>query len=103
MLDGDRQDALDVLGDCVLWHLPAHRWDEIEQVVREMERALARGDAAAFRRAAADLELLGPVRGASAESPPPEPAQERVRERVNQLITSLLGPRPEQPPPDDRG
>jgi hypothetical protein len=103
VLDGDRQDALDVLGDCVLWHLPARRWDEIEQVVREVERALARGDAAAFRRASADLGLLGPVRGASAEGPPPEPAPERLRERVDQLITSLLGPRPGRPPHDDRG
>ncbi|MCO1655628.1 CATRA system-associated protein [Pseudonocardia humida] len=103
MLDDDRRDALDVLADSLHWHLSAGRWIEVEQLVRTMARALADGDERSFRRATADLELLGPVRAASAESPPREPAGERVRERINELITSLVGPRPEHPPADDRG
>jgi hypothetical protein len=92
----DRQDALDVLDDALLWQLPPGRWVEIERAVEALVQALANGDDASFRQATADLELLGPVRAASAEKPPsgpsPEPAREPVRERINELVRSLVRP-----------
>jgi hypothetical protein len=94
--DDDRQDALDVLDDALFWQLPPGRWVEIERVVRALDQALTNEDDASFRRATADLELLGPVRAASAENPPsgpsPEPARGLVRERINELVRSLVRP-----------
>jgi hypothetical protein len=92
VLDQDRQDALDVLDDTLLWELSPGRWSEIEQVVARMTRALAEGDDVSFQEDVYHLELLGPVRAASAGNPPPERAGARVRERINELVRSLTGP-----------
>ena len=105
MQDDDRQDALDVLGDALRWQLPSSRWSEIERVVQALAEALADDDYPAIRQAVAELELLGPVRAASAANPPSgpsrQPARDPVRERINELVRSLT--RPPQAPLPARG
>jgi hypothetical protein len=98
----DLQDALEVLQSARYWHLPAARWVEVERPVDALTRAFAADDDKAFRRATTELELLGPVRAASAADPPREPAGERIRERIVELIHTLAIPRPiAEPVPDD--
>lgn len=85
-----RVDALDVLRDLVDWRLTPARWDEqVGPLVDAMADAWATGDAVAFVKATADLELASPVRvikiGSTEGAPPPDP----VRERRNHLVHSL--------------
>jgi hypothetical protein len=89
--DDDRQDALDVLESALHWQLPTSRWRGVDEALTAMAEALARDDAAAFRRVESDLELAGPVRAVSAQHPPKDPVPEPVRERINELIHTLGG------------
>lgn len=102
MNDEDRRDALDVLGDALLWQLAAARWRQVDDAVRAMAKALARDDEEAFRRAVSDLEMAGPVRGVGAEQPAADPETESVRERINEMVHTLTGavrPQPDGPAP----
>lgn len=99
----DLQDALDVLRHAGGWQLPPGRWVEVERQLHALRLALANSDGGAFRRATAELELLGPVRAASAQNPPREPAGERVRERIAELIHTLTPARPIPEPGSDDG
>lgn len=103
MPDQDRQEALDVLDDALQWELAPHRWVEIEQLVAVLAQALTAGDDVTFRQAVYDLELLGPVRAASADNPPSERAGGRVRERINELIRTIARPDPRTPLGSGRG
>jgi hypothetical protein len=96
---GDLEDPSGVLRDVLLWRLAPRGWDEVDIHVTAMAQALAGGDDDGFQRAAAELELAGPVRVASAEDPPSEPPGPRVRERISRLIFVLGAARPE---PDDQ-
>lgn len=96
-------EALEILGHLLTWHLPPERWTQAEQVIDEVATAMASADLAAFDRATADLELLGPVRIVRiGESPgnqltaPPDP----LRDRVNRLIHALS--QPTRPDPAQR-
>lgn len=87
--DEDRADALDILGDVLVWRLAPSRWDQVLAVIGTLAAAVSAGDPAAFRQAGADLELLAPPRitriGGTSKVPPPED----VRDRTNQLIHTL--------------
>ncbi len=103
MHDDEHQYAMDVLGDALCWQLPPGRWDAVGAVVDTMAEALTRGADTPFRQSVTDLELLGPVRGFSAQNPPREPAVDRVRERINELLHTLGQARPaREPGPDER-
>ncbi|MFI0480907.1 CATRA system-associated protein [Actinomadura sp. 9N215] len=85
------EDALDVLGDLLMWRFPLERWARIEPVAARMQEACAAGDEAALRNATADLELMGPDRITRIGDTPVVPPPPRIRERANQLIHSLGG------------
>jgi CATRA-Associated Small Protein len=88
-------DAADVLSDALEWTLTPARWQGVQDVVARLEAALAAGDRDALRAAVCDLELLGPVRGASARSAPqrePGPTPGPLRERINELIHQINEP-----------
>ena len=95
MWASDLEDASGVLRDVLLWRLTPRGWDDVDGHVTAMTQALASGDDDGFWRAAAELELAGPVRAASAEDPPLEPPGPKIRERISQLIFVLGAPRSE--------
>ena len=105
MHDDERQYAVDLLEDALHWQLPSGRWLAVNALVDSMAEAFARGADEPFRRSVTEFELLGPVRGVSAQNPPREPAGDRARERINELLHTLGQPRPSRQPgpgPDER-
>ena len=85
-----RADALDILADAGQWRLAAQRWQVIEEILGVMDAALAAGDTAAFTAAAADLELVGPLRIIPIGPPPVGPTP-KSRDLLNKLVYSLDG------------
>lgn len=110
--DGTRWDAADwqeasaearaVLRIVIDWRLVASRWQQVQDACGVMEAALAAADVESMWNAIAQLEQLGPLRvQARLGDIPKEPAPEEVRERINELIDSLV--REDDPAPGDRG
>lgn len=87
--DGEPEEALEALGDVLMWQLAPARWETVRTAIEAVEVAHAAGDAAALRRATIELELLAPIRITRIGSEPTVAAPERIRERTNQLIHSL--------------
>lgn len=85
------KDAVDVLRDALVWRLTEGHWVAVGRAVDSLATALAAKDAEAFREAVYDLELAGPVRAVSAQTPPTDLAPVVVRERINELIHTLDG------------
>ena len=85
-----QEDALDTLSDVVVWRLDALRWQLVAQGVELLGVAIDRADDDGIRVATADLELVGPVRGAGsgadATDIPPD-----LRTRIGALIAQLGG------------
>ncbi|MEU6553422.1 CATRA system-associated protein [Streptomyces sp. NPDC046915] len=106
-IDGEaRDDAVDVLGDMLAWHLAPKRWERVEAIVGSLAEALAAGDGDALRDATAELELAGPVRATRIGAKSLIPVPEKTRDRADQLVHSLGGRPPEVPPgapADDAG
>ncbi len=84
-------EALEVLRDAASWHLTGSRWRVVSAAVTALADARRAGDVVAFRRAIYDLELAGPVRGRSADDPPPAEVPPLVREEITDLILTLDG------------
>jgi hypothetical protein len=110
--DGTRWEAADwqeasaeargVLRVAIDWRLVASRWQQVQDIVGVMDAALAAADAGSMWNAIAQLEQLGPLRVSTRLGDiPKEPAPEEVRERINELIDSLV--REDGPGPGDRG
>lgn len=87
--DGTPEEALETLGDVLMWQLAPARWEAVQTAIAAVEAAHAAGDAIALRRATVELELLAPIRITRIGDEPTVPAPERIRERTNQLIHSL--------------
>lgn len=83
-----QEDALDTLSDVEGWRLDPLRWQLVDQSVDRLHRALDGSDDDAVRVATADLELVGPLRGAGGDHDatdiPPE-----LHARVAVLIERL--------------
>lgn len=91
-----KADLLDVLPDLSAWRLDQDRWSRIEQILNDLNAAMARADAGALHRATTDLERASPMLihliGATQAVPAPEP----LREQASRLVESLRAadPRP---------
>jgi MinD-like ATPase involved in chromosome partitioning or flagellar assembly len=85
-----QEDALDTLSEVEGWRLDALRWQLVDQGVDRLRQALDQHDDDAVRVATADLELVGPLRGAGSGRDvtdiPPD-----LRARVTALIERLGG------------
>jgi hypothetical protein len=110
--DSTRLDAADwqeasvearaVLLIVIEWQLVAPRWRLVQDTVGVLEAARAAADVEAMWNAIAQLEQLGPLRVSTRlGDKPKEPAPEEVRERINELIDSLV--REDDPASGDRG
>ena len=112
VLDGTKGDSPDwqeasaearaVLRAAIEWRLGESRWQQMRVAVEGMGTALAAADVESLWNAIAQLEQLGPVRVSTRLGDiPKEPVPEEVRERINELIDSLV--REDGPAPGDRG
>ncbi|BCJ41109.1 hypothetical protein GCM10010168_45930 [Actinoplanes ianthinogenes] len=98
--------ALDALSDLVLWELTPQRWEQVAEVLHQIETALDTHDLDDLRDATSALELYGPYRkiprigSAGAAGIPPQ-----VLERRNELVHRLTGDpkhgKPEEARDDD--
>lgn len=109
--DGTNWDAADwreastearvVLQTAIEWRLVPSRWQQLQDAVKGMEAAFAAANLESVWTAIAQLEQLGPLRVSTRlGDTPKEPAPEDVRERINELIDTLV--REDRPAPGDR-
>ncbi|WP_062440895.1 CATRA system-associated protein [Herbidospora daliensis] len=84
-------DLLDLAADIVQWRVPTEQWEKIGGLLELAAAAL--GEPAVLRPVLEELENEGPGRitkiGATPVVPPPPP----VRDRLNQLVHALSGPK----------
>ncbi|MFJ3492613.1 CATRA system-associated protein [Streptomyces sp. NPDC086091] len=120
------ESALRVLGDVLLWRLTDAQWERLAGLLDAAESALRSGAAQLFDAATVELALSGPVRvtrighepgdggeaagtGAPADRygglpyEQPHGPDERVRERLNQLVHRLSGGSPRDGEADGGG
>ena len=89
MADDIHHDALDLLGEVLVWRLAVDRWRAVDQALRDLMAAAAADEPDAFREVLHDLELAGPTRAVRIEDAEKLPAPQPVRERINQLVHTL--------------
>jgi hypothetical protein len=91
-----------VLRIAIEWRLVASRWQQVQDIAGVMEAARGAADVESMWNAIAQLEQLGPLRVSRRLGDTPKvPAPEPVRERINELIDSLVSE--DGNAPDDRG
>jgi hypothetical protein len=83
------QDTVNVLQDLVLWELSPQRWEHVAQLLRRIEAGLAARDADEVREAAAELELVGPVRILRIGSAGSTAIPQQLLDRRNTLVHAL--------------
>ena len=99
-----RAEALEVLGDALLWQLTDVRWQAIEQTLDAMRAAVAAGDPDALAAATLHLELAGPLRITRIGGSPAVSASQEIRDLLNHLVFALGGTTLEpRPQPADAG
>lgn len=69
--------------------LPRATWDRVAEIVEAAIIAVAADDTEGVRKAAGELMLVGPVRIIKGDGPPSGPADQKIFERTNVLITAL--------------
>lgn len=94
--DETKDNAVEVLGDLLQWHMTTNRWDLMSSAIDDLSEALGGRTAPAVREALIEIELLGPVRARRIGEEPRTPAPAVLRDRVNRLVHSLG---PETNPP----
>lgn len=95
-------EACVLLRAAIEWRLAESRWQQVQNAVGGIEAALAATDVESLWNAIAQLEQLGPLRVSTRLGDiPKEPGPEDVRERINELIDTLV--REDGPVPGDRG
>jgi hypothetical protein len=96
-----RAEALAIVADACQWQLAGERWHSVEQVLIEMEAALAAGDRRGLATATADLELAGQLRITKIGDAPVVPPTPPVRYQLDRLVHSLGGTPPASQHHDD--
>jgi hypothetical protein len=85
-----RSDALLICRNILEWQATQEQWEDIGKLVDLLADAVTAGDWSSIHSAAAELELISPIRiKLAGEKTPPEGAPAPLRERVSRTISEL--------------
>ena len=106
--DGDglavKADALQITLDVFLWRFGTARWEAVARILADMEAAIAANERQRLASAAAELELIAPLRIIMIGEQPTTPPPPQVRDRLNRLVYALGGTPPsKQEDREDQG
>lgn len=82
-------EALAILGYALMWELPEQSWEEVWDALGDMARAATDRDADLLTLATGRLELCSPLRSKTRLGDSVLPAPVRVKERVEETVTTL--------------
>ncbi|TKK89570.1 hypothetical protein FDA94_09270 [Herbidospora galbida] len=84
-------DLLDLAADIAQWRVPPEQWERIGGLLEQAAASL--DEPAALRLVLEELENAGQGRITKIGTPPIVPPPPPVRERLNQLVHALSGPK----------
>ncbi|MCG5458208.1 hypothetical protein PSH03_003386 [Micromonospora sp. PSH03] len=85
------------------WQLPPDRWPAVDAALAEVAGAMAAGDPAALRSAAALLESTGPGRITRLGAEPPQDPPPPIRDRIVRIVHRRSEPPPTPPESEPNG
>jgi hypothetical protein len=89
-----RSSTLAVVAYILKLKLPHATWERVSEIIEAAITAADAGDLESLRETAGELMLVSPVRIIKGDGLPNEPAEQKVFERANVLITTLQSMRP---------